>query len=492
MVDSVFESGEPTWSEDLLLILDRKLPREEGYFTFSYGPIRDEGGSVGGIFCTCYETTGRVVGERRLKTLRDLGRTELRTSVEAACEAAAGTLAENQADIPFALIYLVEGPSARLTTARGLRMDDAAAPVRIALNSLSDTERTRPFRSVFEKGSAELVTNATEIFGDLPGGVWPEPSREALVIPIPAAGHTACAGFLISGLSPCRPLDADYRTFLELVAGHIGTSIANVRAYDAERKRAEALAEIDQTKTQFFSNVSHEFRTPLTLMLGPLEDALGSPDLPADTRQQLDIVRRNSLRVLKLVNSLLDFSRIEAGRMHAVYEPTDLATFTTELTSVFRSAVEKAALRLTVDCPTLPRPALVDRGMWEEIVLNLLSNAFKFTYTGEIVVRLRNTETHVELTVVDTGIGIAENDLPKLFERFHRVTGAPGRTHEGSGIGLALVQDLVRLHGGSVSVESVYGQGSTFRLRRSDRSVRPTSCGGRRTSPHLAQRRPSW
>ena len=148
MVDSVFESGEPTWSEDLLLILDRKLPREEGYFTFSYGPIRDEGGSVGGIFCTFYETTGRVVGERRLKTLRDLGRTEVKTSVEAACEAAAETLAENQADIPFLLIYLVEGPSARLTTARGLRMDHAAAPVRIALNSLSDTERTWPFRSV--------------------------------------------------------------------------------------------------------------------------------------------------------------------------------------------------------------------------------------------------------------------------------------------------------------------------------------------------------
>ncbi|MGY3505133.1 PAS domain-containing protein [Bradyrhizobium sp. USDA 4471] len=156
MVDSVFESGEPTWSEDLLLILDRKLPREEGYFTFSYGPIRDEDGSVGGIFCTCYETTGRVVGERRLKTLRDLGRTELKTSVGAACEAAAGTFAENQADIPFSLIYLNEGSSARLTMATGLRMDHPAAPASIALTSLSDTEQTWPLRTVFESGSAEL------------------------------------------------------------------------------------------------------------------------------------------------------------------------------------------------------------------------------------------------------------------------------------------------------------------------------------------------
>jgi signal transduction histidine kinase len=167
---------------------------------------------------------------------------------------------------------------------------------------------------------------------------------------------------------------------------------------------------------------------------------------------------------LKLVNTLLDFSRIEAGRTQASYEPTDLAAYTAELASVFRSAVEKAGLTLVVDCPPLPEPVHLDREMWEKIVLNLLSNAFKHTFEGSITIRLRWCGNYAELAVADTGVGIPKTELPRLFERFHRVKGARSRTHEGTGIGLALVQELVSLHSGVVSIESEEGKGSTFRV----------------------------
>ncbi|HEY6399780.1 MAG TPA: ATP-binding protein, partial [Blastocatellia bacterium] len=269
-------------------------------------------------------------------------------------------------------------------------------------------------------------------------------------------------------------------------------AIADARAYEEETARAEALAEIDRAKTAFFSNVSHEFRTPLTLMLGPLEDMLAEGGLPPPTRERLEVAHRNSMRLLKLVNTLLDFSRLEAGRVEAVYEPTNLAALTVDLAGVFRSAIEKAGLNLIVDCPPLEEPVYVDREMWEKIVLNLLSNAFKFTFEGEIRVTLRragrrstgingDTVSHgeasltddpiaaarvtaplVELIVRDTGTGIPAEELPRLFERFHRIKGARGRTFEGSGIGLALVQELVNLHGGAVRVESEIDRGSAF------------------------------
>ncbi|HVT98549.1 MAG TPA: ATP-binding protein, partial [Acidobacteriaceae bacterium] len=209
--------------------------------------------------------------------------------------------------------------------------------------------------------------------------------------------------------------------------------------------------------------MSHEFRTPLTLMLGSLEElsARGTSRDPEE-RQQLDVARRNALRLLKLVNTLLDFSRIEAGRVQAVYEPTDLRTLTAEIASSFRSAMEKAGLRFLVNCEPIEEPIYVDRDMWEKIVLNLLSNAFKFTFAGEVHVSLRPVNHSVELSVRDTGVGIEKQEQPRIFERFHRVESAHARTYEGTGIGLALVQELVKLHGGEVHVESELGRGSTF------------------------------
>jgi PAS domain S-box-containing protein len=243
-----------------------------------------------------------------------------------------------------------------------------------------------------------------------------------------------------------------------------GRDITEKKAHEREiARQREELAQLDKLKTQFFANISHEFRTPLTLMMGPLEDAMAAPEeLSASNRERLELAHRNSLRLLKLVNTLLDFSRIEAGRIQASYEPTDLALLTAELASVFRSAMERAGIRLVIDCPTLPEMVYVDREMWEKVVLNLLSNAFKFTFEGEIAVSQRPAGSAVEMSVRDTGTGIPADEIPRLFERFHRVKGARGRSYEGSGIGLAFVQELVKLHGGSVRVESQVDCGSTF------------------------------
>ena len=242
-------------------------------------------------------------------------------------------------------------------------------------------------------------------------------------------------------------------------------SRARFRDPDGIQQPSEALAELDRAKTAFFSNVSHELRTPLTLLLGPLEEAIVNDGVPDPVRERLELAQRNAVRLQRLVNSLLDFSRIEAGRAHAYYESTDLAALTRDLASTFRSAMERAGLGFTVDCPPFGEPVFVDREMWEKIVLNLLSNAFKFTLDGQVAVRLRPAGDDALLEVRDSGSGIPAHELPRLFERFHRVEGTRSRTHEGSGIGLALVSELVKLHRGRLEVDSTVGQGSCFRVR---------------------------
>ena len=287
---------------------------------------------------------------------------------------------------------------------------------------------------------------------------------QIVLVPIARQGVHHPLGILVAGTSQRLPLDDAYRDFLTLVASQIGAAIAAAQALEEAEGRAEALAELDRAKTAFFSNVSHEFRTPLTLMIGPTEDALGSPE-KALRGEELETVHRNELRLLKLVNTLLDFSRIEAGRVTATFEATDLAALTADLASAFRSATERAGLQLVVDCPPLPSAVYVDREMWEKIVLNLLSNAFKFTFQGSIGVAVAATDTHVELRVRDTGIGIAPHDLDHIFDRFHRIERTAARTHEGSGIGLALVRELVAIHGGTVDAASVLGEGTVFTVR---------------------------
>ena len=255
-------------------------------------------------------------------------------------------------------------------------------------------------------------------------------------------------------IDPARALER------EVVARSRELGVAN----DALREATEKLKELDRAKTEFFSNVSHEFRTPLTLMLGPLEDALADAAEPLglEQRSRIKLAYDNALRLLKLVNALLDFSRLQAGRVQARFAPLDVAQLTAELAGMFESAITKTSLRLDIDCPPLSEPAWADRDMWEKIVLNLVSNAFKFTREGRIAVRVRENPDSIVLEVADTGIGIPDTELSRIFDRFHRVEGVTGRAHEGTGIGLALVKELVGMHAGRVSVASTLGVGTTF------------------------------
>ncbi len=468
LIDTPFHGGPATWMEDILLEINRHGFMEESHFTIAYSPVPDETvpGGIGGVLATVHEISEKVISERRVAALGDLGaRVGGARTAEEACAIAAETLSHYARDVPFALLYLIDSTArqAKLVGATGLASDERARVPVLGLEQ--DGNTIWPISEALQTGTIQLVNDIGDLFSNRSVGPWSDSPSMAAIVPIKSNIANKPAGVLVAGISARLRFDSLYRSFFELVASQIATAVANARAYEEERKRAEALAEIDRAKTTFFSNVSHEFRTPLTLMLGPLEDLLrtGGGELSPAIRDQVEVAHRSSRRLLRLVNTLLDFSRIEAGRARAHYQPTDLAAFTADLASAFRSACERAGLRLVVDCPPFDAAqAYVDRGMWENLVLNLISNAFKFTFAGEINVSVRIRDDKAELKVADTGVGIPAAELGHVFDRFHRVANTRGRSFEGSGIGLALVKELVALHGGNVAVQSEPNEGTCF------------------------------
>jgi signal transduction histidine kinase len=459
MFEQVMQSGQATYLEDQILPLERFGFVEECYFTFCYSAIRNETGGVGGVFVTCSENTSRVLGERRLRTLRDLGAATIdAASGEAAVIAAAEVLDRNPADVPFSVAYIVDDARVARRIASTGDLGAASFPDEVSLDDPGAY-------AWLADGELRILDDVGTRLGPVQARPWPENVRSLIVLPVSRSPQSAeLDAILVMGLNPRLAFDEDYRGFASLAAGQIGSAVAAARAYEAERQRAQSLAELDRAKTAFFSNVSHELRTPLTLMLGPIEDLLATHHDDVPEREQLELLHRNGLRLLKLVNTLLDFARIEAGRVQASFEPVDLASVTADLAATFRSAVERAGLRLEVQCDAIGEPVYLDVGMWEKIMLNLLSNAFKFTFEGAIRVRVNRHGDRARVTVEDTGSGIAADELPHIFERFRRVEGAQSRSVEGSGIGLALVQELVRLHGGTIGVESRVGKGTTLTI----------------------------
>ena len=468
-IDTVLATGKATWDEGLLLFLERSGYPEESYHTFSYSPLRDEDAAVVGMLCVVREETERVIGERRMATLRDLGSdpSVVRTEQET-LDFAARQLERNRQDLPFTLTYLFDPvefdddrPTARLAASTGIAAGHPAAPAAL---EAGDRDHVWPAAAAL-RGEPTLADLDGGRLPGLPAGPFREPPVQALILPLGQQG-IAPYGFLVAALNRYRPLDEGYRAFTVLVAGHLAAAIASARSYRDQQRRAEALAELDRAKTTFFSNISHEFRTPLTLIMGPAQELQRLlDDAGPQVHEELQAISRNGLRLGRLVNTLLDFSRIEAGRMQAKYEPTDIAQVTAELASVFRSAVDRAGLAFAVECPPLPDPVYLDRSMWEKVILNLLSNALKFTFDGGVRVAVRAEGGHAVVTVADTGIGVPAREMPRLFERFHRIENARSRSNEGSGIGLALVQELVQLHGGAITASSAEGEGTTFTIR---------------------------
>ncbi|SEP01903.1 ATP-binding protein [Trujillonella endophytica] len=443
-VEHAIATREPSWIPQLLLPLERAGYREEAYFTVSHAPAFGDDGEVAGMHAVCTEVTRQVLAERRQDLLRRVaGARGPLDDDAAAVRAMCAAIAADPADVPFAAAWLA-GADGGLGLVASCGCDEPGLPARAG--------------SVAELAGLPVPPLAVR------GGPLGDPVTEAVLLPLTGGAGGDLVGALLVGVNPNRALDAEYRSFHELLAGQVAAAVVDARAYAAERSRAEALAELDRAKTAFFSDVSHELRTPVTLLLGPIADVLADSGdrLPEDVRERLSLAQRNGQRLRRLVDDLLEFASIEAGRSTAVRVATDVAALTAELAGVLRAAAERAGLRLTVDCPPLPRTAHVDPRMWEKIVLNLVGNAVKYTFVGGIAVALRGEDDRWTLRVSDTGVGIPADELPQVFERFHRGADRRARSREGTGLGLALVAELVDLHGGSVTVTSEPGAGSTF------------------------------
>ncbi|WP_406156737.1 SpoIIE family protein phosphatase [Streptomyces canus] len=456
----VTDTRKPLLVPDELLIMERHGFLEQCYFDSAFQPVLLDDGTAGGVLQILTETTGRVLGERRLRLLSETGtRTAGLPTPGEVARVVAEVAGSYPDEIPFLVLYLASEPGMqRPAASTGLR----SAPETVSLYAADGPEAAARLAQVVADGAPATLPAAAFTGGSMAGqhaAASRLPVEQALALPLHSAGRVE--GVLVVGVNPCFPPAGAYYDFLEVLASAVAGALSAALAHEEQRRRAEALAELDRAKTTFFANVSHEFRTPLTLLLGPLQQALADEDRP-ERREQLELAERGALRLLKQVNTLLDVARAEAGQTHPALEPVDLAGATAELAGVFRSAFEAAGLTLEVDCPPLPKPVPLDREMWEKIILNLLSNALKFTFTGGAQVRVAAAGDRARLTVTDTGTGIPADELPRLFERFHRVRGARSRSHEGSGLGLVLVKDLVEAHGGTVSVDSRLGQGTTL------------------------------
>ncbi|MDF2210276.1 response regulator [Arthrospira platensis NCB002] len=285
------------------------------------------------------------------------------------------------------------------------------------------------------------------------------PSKALLVVPLLLDGDIIGSISLRQNhqVRHWQPSEID---MVLLVAAQAALAVQQARLYQKTRQQAERLLEADRLKTEFFQNVSHEFRTPLTLMIGPLETVVNQQqDLSLD---QAKIALRNSRRLLRLVNQLLDLQRFDAGRMQPSFRPCDLVEFCQQTVESFKSYCDRKQINLVTNLQSCPQLYL-DLERFDKVLYNLLSNAMKFTPTdGTITVSLQPEGNYCRLMVKDTGIGIKQEQLPHLFERFRQAEGSANRSFEGSGLGLALVKELVELHHGRITVESEYGQGTTF------------------------------
>lgn len=233
-------------------------------------------------------------------------------------------------------------------------------------------------------------------------------------------------------------------------------------------EQAETLAELHEARSRLFANLSHEFRTPLTLILGPLSGLLKGRHgaVAPGMREQHELMQRNGQRLLRLINQILDLSRIQAGALSLELRDGDLAAFVGATTRSLAPLMEQRGISLTFRADPPEFPCAFDPDQLETVLLNLLSNAAKFTEAGgSVEVAVEGGEGWAEISVTDSGIGIPESELSRVFDRFHQADASATRRFAGSGIGLTLARDLVELHGGSLTVESAPGEGSTFTVR---------------------------
>jgi signal transduction histidine kinase/FixJ family two-component response regulator len=453
MLASVIATGEATWADDLLLPVVTAGRARERYFTFTYSPLVGNSGKVYGIFSAVTETTQRVLSERRMHVLNSVASAVMDTrTIDDALSAAVTACAAQPTDLPFVAAY-VGGEGTDDLTLR------AATPPVLPLLPRTLAELTDWNPDSGSRPAVRIIDGIASMIHGLDEALGSACPAQALVFPI---GEGSTAGALVVGANAHRPLDMQYRSFCQLLAAELSSAMASAVSFEQERQRADVLAELDRAKTAFLTNVSHEFRTPLTLLTGPLDDALSDAGSDAVLANRLRTARSNAGRLLRLVDSLLDFSRIEAGRAAADLVCTDVGALTSSITSSFTELCARAGLELAVDCD--PVLADIDPGMWETILLNLLSNAVKYTLAGMISVEVHGESAQCRTTVRDTGIGIAEADLNRIGERFYRAANASGRSVGGTGIGLSLVRGLVELQHGNLYIDSEVDRGTTVTI----------------------------
>jgi signal transduction histidine kinase/DNA-binding response OmpR family regulator len=482
----VVQTGRPHHSGDQRLIINRHGYPEEAYFTFSLSAIRDTDGTIVGLFNAITETTQHLLYERRLQVLRRLGAVSITAddSLASTCRAAVEVIGKTRESVPFLAVFLQDHPGQGPRRVAGYGFDETAAA---ACELVEPAPTNGPVLEVMENGGTTLVSGLRErhpgVFAAGPLG--PLEPDQAFVLPVGLLGTRKPMGVLVIGVNPYWRPDEAYTAFTAMAARQLGVMITDAVSYQNERKRQQALAELDRARTEFFQNVSHELRSPLTMLLAPLQDILDEPGvvLPAAARDTVETSIRAADRLQRVVDALLDTSRAESGALIPDREEIDLTAVTAELVAGHRPAAE-GRLNLRVDVPTEPLRAYVDRTMWTTIVNNLVNNALKFTTVGEVAVSLSGDDSEVVLTVTDTGVGIPQDEQVQIFRRFHRANNDDQQP--GSGIGLSLVAEMTAAHGGSVEVDSEPGVGSQFvvRLPRYDGSPAAAELAESAAAPH--------
>ncbi|CAG8447486.1 9831_t:CDS:10 [Acaulospora colombiana] len=467
--------GKSRYENDTCVLMRRDNYMEECYFSFTLSPIYKEDGTVGGVFNAARETTQQVLTDRRLKALSELGNRTPATTFDNDLDVVKG-------DDGIEELVFIKGKSTRelpdflpdTFEIINLQLNDddlVTNNQEELLKSTLDSSVTKPLAWPVEqvvKSNSKLIVTLKD-------------NTQAILLPVHTsfAGKTTLTATIICGLNQNRALDQEYLEFLHLVAGHASSGLTHGKSREENRKQAEILADLNRQKIMFFQNISHELRTPLTLMLSPLEESINACPPESPIRFNLQMINRNSRRLLKLVNTLLQFSRIESGKLEAQFRETDIVKYTLELASCFESMAESLRLGYFIKIPSreefysrLKQKVFIDRDMYEKIVFNLCSNAFKHTWTGSVSVSLysdsKDGREMVILEIADTGI--PEKDIENLFQRFYRVESSQSRSYEGTGIGLAFVKELVMRHNGEISVHSEVKKGTAFRVSL------PTGC----------------
>ncbi|RIB10549.1 hypothetical protein C2G38_2205784 [Gigaspora rosea] len=559
--NSQFErkSGKGIFFKDVCYSLERDGFAEDGFFNHTISPVIQSDGSVCAIHAMGIETTQKVLNARRLKILNELGRRICEvTSLENACQIIKKVLSNNNADIPYALIYFVDHKSdsgsdysiARLMATtfdyddktgwkfpdylpETLKIIDLAKDANKIYDTYIELKRYNATYS-FLKCDSWPISLLLKEGGHIKVLLKDDSQAVLLLTKIFIREGQELSVILICGINPRCTLDEKYMEFLKLTLSHMNTFLLHAKTIEEEKMRSKVLADLNRQKVLFFQGISHELKTPLTLMLSPLDDIITTCPKETPMMSHLQLIRRNSHRLLKLINSLLQFSNIEAVKLKVDYRETNIAEFTQELVSNFKNMAETLGLEYVIDIPSSDKfnqamggKIYLDHDMYETIVFNLCSNALKHTWNGRVTIRLyldykdnkkmvvleisdtdkfnqamgdkiyldhdiyetivfnlcsnalkhtwngrvtirlyldyKDSKKMVVLEVSDTGVGIPEIALPNLFQRFYRVESQNSRSHEGTGIGLALVKEFITCHGGDITVTSVVNQGTTFK-----------------------------